>query len=46
MAAVANFSRFFGGGLAQVQDGIDGAGVSLVERLQARDASDSAFSLC
>lgn len=46
MAAVANFSRFFGGGLAQVQDGIDGAGVSLVERLQAWDASDSAFSLC
>lgn len=45
MAAVAKSSRFFGG-LAQVQDGIDGAGVSLVERLQAWGASDSAFSLC
>lgn len=47
MAAVAKSSRFFlGGGLAQVQDGIDGSGVSLVERLQAWGASDSAFSLC
>lgn len=45
MAAVAKSSRFFGG-LAQVQDGIDGSGVSLVERLQAWGASDSAFSLC
>lgn len=46
MAAVAKSSRFFWGGLAQVQDGIDGSGVSLVERLQAWGASDSAFSLC
>lgn len=43
MAAVAKSSRW---GLAQVQDGIDGSGVSLVERLQAWGASDSAFSLC
>lgn len=43
MAAVTKSSR---SGLAQVQDGIDGSGVSLVERLQAWGASDSAFSLC